>query len=609
MKKKNLLALLLALCLCLGLLAGCGNSGVASATEASGIESAAEEEAPAEEAPAEEEAPAAEEAPAVDYVAADSSVEGNDGATVAVTVADPFEAMAEEYISYPLEEAVDTISMWYYIPGYQDFMDSNYSFNALKTAEEATGIKLEFVEVSDSSAATQFNLMVAGGDMTDLIPVSEYYTNGLTQAYEDGVVLDIEPYIDEYMPNYAAVRETLAESTVNSTLTDGMTLAFYQIKDGSYSGNGFVTRQDWIDGLGWEWSGDLISIDEFTEYATAIKNEYNVPNTIYMYDGTIALEAAFDTEIPALVSDGFMTMITSAIFRYDDEVTSGWITDGYRDYLQWVLDMMDEGVIYRDYLSLDTDRNVTNSLQANGTIGIWGSNADKISEVATNFEHDTDDFALTSIPRVTKDPTAQYVWNDEVAYASAKFSLSSSCENPEVVCMWQNYFWTEDGYYLGNYGTEGESYHMDGDTPVFDWDVPITVTGRNAPNAEMAQQLWTMSRFAAFYVDNDMLLATFDDVALEAVSKWTIDGATDARNYPSALMNTGMTTDETDAINAVESDVLTYAQTEAMKFLDGSSELNDDTWATYTQTVLDMGMQDIIDIYQTAYDEYLAGER
>ena len=44
----------------------------------------------------------------------------------------------------------------------------------LKAAEEATGVKLDFIEVGSASASEQFNLMVAGGDMTDLIPVIEY---------------------------------------------------------------------------------------------------------------------------------------------------------------------------------------------------------------------------------------------------------------------------------------------------------------------------------------------------------------------------------------------------------------------------------------------------
>ena len=605
MKHKNVLTLLMAIVMLLSLMTGCGGTTVSSEGAVSALLST---EDPAQEA-------AVPETPATgNVVAADSSIEGNDGATVAVTVSDPFEAMAKEYISYPLE-GDNSISIWYYIPPYQDFMDSNNSFNALAAAEEATGVHLNFTEVGATSASEQFNMMVASGDYCDLLPVMEYYgaggTSGLAKAYEEEVIQDITPYIEEYMPNYAAVLEALPQSTVKDTKVEDAVLAFHQIKDGTYSGNGLVTRGDWIDEQGIAFSGDLIGLDEFTDYCRTIHDAYSVPNTIYMYDGTVGLEAAFDTEIPALVSDGFMTMITSAVFRYDDEVASGWITDGYREYLEWVLQMMDEGIIYRDYLSLETDRQVTNSLQANGTIGVWQSNADKISEIADNFDHNGDDnFAVAAMPRVTKDPSEQYVWNDEVALVatSAGFSLSSTCEHPELVCQWENYFWTTDGYYLANYGTEGESYHMDGDTPVFDWDKPLTVTGRNAPNAEMAQQLFTMLRFASFYVDNDMLLATFPQAGLDAVALWTVDGSTDARNYPTAAKGS-FTTNESLEIAEFESDMQTYAQETCMKFLDGSMALNDANWDTYVQTVKDMGMDRLLEIYQTAYDEYRAGER
>ena len=248
---KKLMALLLSMVMVLSL-AACGGAATSSA-------------APAESTKTEEETTAPSSAPAA---VADSAEEGsaNEGnATVAETVGDPFEAMAEDYISYPLE-GDNTISMWYYIPGYQDFMDSNYSFNALKTAEAATGVKLEFTEVSDQSARELFNVMVAGGDYPDLLPVMEYYTGGLSKAYEDGVIVDINDYMDDNMPNYLAVRDCLDEKTVKATLTEGMTLAFYQIKDGTYSGNGLVSRADWIKAQGVEFSGDVIGLDEFTDY-------------------------------------------------------------------------------------------------------------------------------------------------------------------------------------------------------------------------------------------------------------------------------------------------------------------------------------------------------
>lgn len=70
-----------------------------------------------------------------------------------------------------------------------------------------------------------------------------------------------------------------------------------------------------------------------------------------------------------------------------------------------------------------------------------------------------------------------------------------------------------------------------------------------------------------------------------------------------------MTTDETLKIAEFEADMQTYAQETCMKFLDGSLELNDENWNTYVQTVKDMGMDTLLEIYQTVYDEYMAGTR
>jgi putative aldouronate transport system substrate-binding protein len=603
MKQTKFLALLLALAMVFGLLTACGSTSTSSSAAAS---TASEAETQEESAPAEAPSAEAPAAPAADVIALDSSEEGTAGQTVAVTVADPMEAMAEEYISYPLEGDDNTITIWYYIPGYSEYMDSNYNYNAVSAAEEATGVHLEFNEVPSSSADTNFNLMVASGDMPDLIPVLEYYSSGIAKAYEEDVIVDIQPYVDEYMPNYAAVMDCLSEKTVADTLTDGKLLAFYQVADGSYSGNGLITRGDWLEEQGITFSGDVISLDEYTNLLETLHSAYDTPYTYYMTDGTMGLDAAFDTAIPALVGDGFMTSVTVSMFRKDDEVMSGWTTDGYREYLEWVLNLMDEGVIYKDFLSLSNDRGDTNTAQGAGQVAVWQANADKMEEILGYT--DDPNFAVAAVPRIAADPTATYEWNDEVALVSNRsgFSMSSTCENPELVCQWQNYFWTTEGYLMANYGVEGESYHMDGDTPVFDWDSPVTVTGKNAPNAEMAQNLFTMMRFVGYYQDNDMLLPTFSQTALDAVELWTLDNSTDDRNYPSAIT---FTSDEDEEIAQYEGDFLTYAAETCLKFLDGALELNDDTWNDFVSTCDSMGLNDIVAVYQNAYDEYVAGER
>ena len=598
MKNTKILALFLAMVMVLGMLSACGSE--AASTAESTASAPAEASAPAqEEAPAEDPAPVEEPASTLEASVPEEAVEEPAG--------DPYAAMAEEYISYPLE-GDNSITMWYYIPPYSQFTESNADFNCIDDAAAATGVKLIFNEVPQASASEQFNLMVASGDMSDLIPAREYYTGGLTMAYEEDIIIDINEYVAEYMPNYAGVYATLDEKTQQEALSDGMMLAFSTIADGSYSGNGFVTRGDWIEELGIEWSGNLISLDEFTDYLRAIHDAYEVPYTYYLYDGTIALEAAFDTEIPVLVSDGFMTFVTSAIYREGNTIKSGWITDGYREYLEWVREMMAEGIIYEDFLSLDSDRMVQNQMQGTGEIGVWTANADKLEECAVYNETD-DNYAVAAVPNVTKDPSQPYVWLQDMSLVTSNsgFSISSTCEQPELVCQWQNYFWTTDGWYMANYGIEGESYHMEGDTAIFDWDQPTTATGQTAPNAEMAQQLWTMMRFVTFFSDHDRLLPTFPESALNAIETWTFEG-TDDRFYPTSLEQ-GFTVEENEAIAEYEADMLTYAEETCLEFLTGAAELNDDSWNAYVATMEDMGINEIIAVYQNAYDEYIAGER
>lgn len=599
MKRRTLWSVLLAVSLLLGLLSGCGGESSSNQESASSGSVAEATEAPVEQETPETETPAAQPEASV----VESTVEAE---TEETTTGDPFAAMAEEYITYPLA-GENTISIWYYAPGYVEYVDSNYKFNAIDEAEAATGVKLEFIEVGNTTAAEQFNLMVASGDMTDLIPASEYYTGGLTKAYEEDIIVDINEYVEENMPNYAAVFETLDEKTQREALSDGMMLAFRIIADGSYSGNGFVTRSDWMQELGVSWDSNLISLEEFTDYLRDIHSTFDTPYTYYMTDGTINLQAAFDTAIPALVSDGFMTFVTSAIFREGDTVNSGWITDGYRDYLEWIRTMMAEGILYEDFLSLENSKLVMNEYCGTGLTGVWMANADKIEETAAYATEA--DYGVAAVPNIVADPEAPYVWLQDVSLVTTNvgFSISADCNQPELVCQWMNYFWTTDGYYMANYGVEGESYHMERDAAVFDWDKPITDTGKTAPNAEMAQQLFTMMRFTFFYSDHDRLLPTFPDSALEAIEIWNPEGS-DERYYPTTL-EAGFTVDENAKIAEYEQDMLTYAQETCLKFMTGELEITDQNWNDYIATMEEMGIHEVIAVYQNAYDQYLAGER
>lgn len=588
MKKSNIFALLLMVIFVLGILAGCGSKEPTAPDEIS-VSAAAESAPPAEPEPA----------PA-DEASAETIVE----ASAVEEPTDPIEVMKTEYFSYPLEVEDNTISLWHYMPPYVDLVADNYDYFCVPYAEEATGVHIEFVQVAQTTVVEQFNLMVASHDWADIIPAYEYYTGGLTKAYEEGVILDIGEYAEEYMPNYIDVLNALDPAIQAETLTDGMMLSFNTIADGTYPSSGLVTRGDWMDEQGVTFSGKTIDLEEFTNLMRTLHSAYNTPHTYYIInDGQISLQAAFDTEIPTL-ADSFLQTINPAIYRVGDECKSGWNSDGYRDYLEWLLMLVDEGVLDHNFPSDTTDMLVRNFATATGDAAVWFATADKIDELAAYVDEANKNFAARPIPMVVEDPAQPYVWQETPSLVTHGMSISASSEKAELVCQWMNYFWTYEGYLMANYGVEGETFEMTDDG--FRWLDGYVVGDTPARNAEMAVDIYTMKRFNTFYSDHDRLFPTFTPTALDAVELWTIEGASDQRNYPDAIV---FTTEEQEAINEYQADFLTFAQTEILKFLSHTNELNDDTWETYVKTCEQMGINEIIAVYQTAYDQYIAGER
>ena len=95
--------------------------------------------------------------------------------------------------------------------------------------EKRTGIHLDFQIPASGENTTAFNLMIASGELTDLITYAQNYPDGLDAAVEDGYYLDLTPYQDTYMQDYKALR-TKNDFYAKSTITDGGRIAAaYQI--------------------------------------------------------------------------------------------------------------------------------------------------------------------------------------------------------------------------------------------------------------------------------------------------------------------------------------------------------------------------------------------
>ena len=232
MKKNCYISLLLALCLCIGLLAGCGEQTAEStpAAESQSAVSAAEEPVAAPE-PEEEEPDLAPEASVVE------------------------EGEPEwEYtpISYPLVEDEVTLDYWIIWELSADTMYSDINEHVvIQELAEATGVRLNIKAQSQAAGQTNTDLMIASGDYPDLIGNLSYST-GMDAAIEDEVVVNIKDKIPEFAPDYYKYLIEDDEKLWKSVQTDeGNIGAFVMVGAEPEITDGMMVFQFMLDELGY----------------------------------------------------------------------------------------------------------------------------------------------------------------------------------------------------------------------------------------------------------------------------------------------------------------------------------------------------------------------
>ena len=230
---KKAFALLLTLAMALGCLAGCGNSSTSSAPAESNGSAAA--------------ASAAPEAP---------KTEAEEAAASAVDEALSAEAPAEKGDFVPGEASLplaDNATLTYFVelPGYMSMFNVNSydDIDAFKYAEEITGVDIDFTIVNNESLATNFQLMIASGDITDMVAGADQQYTSSSAMIEDGVAIDLMDYEDQ-LPNYWNTLDYYSDYKTLAINEDGQMPQVITVSDDYKVSAGLQIRKDWLDELG-----------------------------------------------------------------------------------------------------------------------------------------------------------------------------------------------------------------------------------------------------------------------------------------------------------------------------------------------------------------------
>lgn len=453
--------------------------------------------------------------------------------------------------------------------------------------ERRTGVHLEFEMVSSADYQTNFNLMIASGNLADMIYVgASYYAEGVDAAIDDGYFLDLTDLVDEYMPNYEKVRTSDVQYELLSTTDSGRLGAVYELrqsKQGPWLG--LWIRQDWLDDLGLE---TPVTFDDYHEVLTAFKNEKGATAPLILnFSGS---DGEFGT------MSGGLNVLNSWQLDETGKVNFGPYMDAWKEYVTIMHQWYTEGLIDPDFMATD-ERTADMAKVVTGASGLFAALYTMPSVYEAASEDPNMDLAPVNPPVMNEGDEGHIRLRD--SYTSGNTAISADSENWEVALRWLDYLYTDEGALLANYGVEGDTFEFNEDgEPEFTDKILANENG------------WTMTQTVASYLCPSAGIANWSDWTRELAGVPEKDQAcydvwsefSDDWRLPSSVT---LTQEESTERAALYADISTIVKEQTAQFISGALDI-ESNWDAYISALEASGMERAIEITQAAYDRYLA---
>ncbi len=478
-----------------------------------------------------------------------------------------------------------------------------FDLEAIKKMEEELNVKVEFtIAVTDDDVTTS----LTAGNLPDLMSYKweNYYSEngGLAGLYADGVCIDLTDMIESSIPNLQSILEDYPNVKRDMTTDDGMILSFPTINPQETTNDlmasttvGLIIRGDWLDNLGLDVP---TNIEEWYEVLTAFKNMD--PNGNGLQD-----------EIPLDGTAGFSAfgaafgMITNLYIDQDTgEVDYGYRSEKYKSYLETMNKWYSEGLLGEVW---DSDGNSLGS-QYKQTIvadltGAWSGSSNNWEKYCDSLLEKNPNAYFIACPWPEDENGNSYtIRSDASSTVSAGTTLvTTDCTHLDAVAAVVNWMYSEKGSLLMSWGEEGVTFE-------YDENGDKTLTELGASEYTMSDGSTTTyykiygnyGSFFPIFGNAELNIATRVDWYKESARVWS--AASTDLVYPAAI---ALSVEDSEKVSdLMNSDMWAYISEMQWKFITGQEPLSN--FSTFVSELNRMGMDEVVQIYQEAYDRYMA---
>lgn len=472
--------------------------------------------------------------------------------------------------------------------------------------EELTGIDLEFETAPQDAAKEKVNLIMTSGDMPDIFLVgnSGAVPDETRFGVEEGSLIDLTDLIETQMPNFKKILDETPGLRGQITATDGKiySLPFY-----NEAYHVTLSQKMWVNTKLLEELGE--ELPKTTEDLYRICKAYKEKNP----DGIPVCGGTFWNGDPtAFLCNPFLyhpgTGSPHGMVVSDGTVSTIANTEEYREALRFMNQLYEEGLLYEGSFTMDgTQAKALMASDGEPVLFMAGAAITSFIDSAANPELYSHYYMLEPLTGPDGENNATYV----PTTAAPAFAITTSCEYPEAAARMVDYLYTLEGSLNAKSGVKGaESWDdpeegqvgLDGNPALYQVFRPYSLEPQNVTWQD-AGVAYASSVFR-FGEATDPDLDMYAPEGLELLLyRGTHDlyephKPTKVETLPGALK---LTLDESTSIQTKSVEVQNYYTQSKVQFITGALDLDAD-WETYTKGLEDMGMNDLLTVYQAAYD-------
>lgn len=322
------------------------------------------------------------------------------------------------------------------------------SWQVWQEIQKRTNIGLKgTIALTNSDEDQAYNLMLSSGDLADIITYKD--ASELEKLGRDGGLIPLNDLIDQYAPNIKAAMEADSRFAQNCYSLDG-NIYYIPKNQELLSSEYWWIRQDWLDALGLEVP---TTVDELHDVLYAFRNDD--PNGNGLKD-----------EIPLFDRAGwkmpeeylYLWDTSTTFYPRDGKMTFEPMTENFKLGVKNMIQWYEEGILDPEFFTRGTSaRDTLLSGNLGGCTHDWVSTGNYNVSLAE---------AIPGFNMVPFAPPADQngVVKERVGrFPGVGWGISSQCEDPETVIKFMDFFFTEEGSDLMNWGIEGDTYTVNAD--------------------------------------------------------------------------------------------------------------------------------------------------